>query len=332
MSQTSLPINFRFQYVNQSGNAMGWGAKKASLTEETIQLKDSSLSYKAILDSTCRDRRMVLTLDPLEVRDPEVSQHIINKNLLILDITQAKPIDLERVIDRISSRYIAERHGEQLEREGKGREFRVVTCPHCDATVDVSLLNQTPYVYCRYCETIFQERGNLKTIGEQYRLCDECGWFDRVQGYTEFYFYFLLVIYGFRWQRRHLCDTCVNGLFWKMLAINFIFILGIFPTIWLKIQSLKGRDRDLKELAKANSLGKRGKYQEAEAIYTRLFERYPHHPGLLLSQGFGHLKGQDGTGAWHKFQKSLQGCSNYAPTVRTMNRIQAAASQSSQPK
>lgn len=311
---------------------MGWGAKKGSLTEDTIQLKESQLSYKAILDSTCRDRRMVLTVDPLEVSDPEVSEHIIKKNLLVLDITQAKAIDLERIIDRISSHYIAERHGEQLEREGKGNEFRVVTCPHCHATVDVSLLNRTPYIYCRYCETIFQEQGHLKTSGEQYRLCDECGWFDRVQGYTEFYFYFLLVIYGYRWQRRHLCDTCADRLFWKMLAINFIFILGIFPTIWLKIQSLKGRDKDLKELAKANSLAKRGKYQEADRIYDRLFDRYPHHPGILLSQGFGHLKGQDSTGAWNLLQKSLQGCSNYAPTVRTMNRIQDAAVRASQPK
>lgn len=332
MSQQPFPIKFRFQYVNQSGNAMGWGAKQGSLTEDAIQLKKSELSYKAILDSTCRDRRMVLTLDPLEVGDAEVSKHIINKNILVLEITQAKPIDLERVIDRISSRYIAERHGEQLEREGKGSEFRVVTCPHCGATVDVSLLNQTPFVYCRYCESIFQEHGNLKTIGEQYRLCDECGWFDRVQGYTEFYFYFLLVIYGFRWQRRHLCDTCVNRLFWKMLIINFIFILGIFPTIWLKIQSLKGRDKDLQELAKANSLGKRGKSQEADAIYSHLLDRYPHHPGLLLSQGFAHLKSQDASGAWNFLQKSLQGCSNYAPTVRTMNRLQDAAARASEQK
>ncbi len=224
-------------------------------------------------------------------------------------------------------RYLAQKHHEQLQREGKGQEFRCVICPQCEATVDLSLLNKTPYVYCRFCETIFQEQGSLKTEGSSYKLCDECGWFDRVQGYTEFYFYFLLVVYGFYWKRRYLCDTCVNRVFWKMLLLNLIFILGIFPALWMKIRSLIGRHQDLEDLAKANSLDKQGKYSQSDAIYAELCRRYSNHPGLLLNQSFSHLHGQDVQGAWNLLQEALHSCSNYAPVVRVINRLQNTGSE-----
>lgn len=317
--------NFRFRYVNQNGQAVGWRAAAGVLTERKIQLKDHKLSYRAVLNSTCRDRRLVLVVDPTAVGSEEVSKHLVGGNSLILEISGAQPLDLEQKIDRISSHYIAQSHKAQLEKEGKGHEFHSITCPHCESTVDLSLLNKTPYVYCRYCETVFQERSDLKTVGTQYRLCDECGWFDRVQSYSEFYFYFLLVVYGFSHKRRHLCDTCVNKTFWKVLAINFIFILGIFPALWMKIKSLIGRDEALKELAKANAIAKKGDYAKAEAIYNRLYERYPQHPGVLFSQSMGHLQGKDVQGTWQLLEKSLRSCSNYSPTVRLMNRIQEAA-------
>ena len=329
MSQHPSELKFRFQYVDRSGRVKGWWPAAGSLTEEAIQLKEHSLGHQAVLQSTCRDRRLILTVDPQEVRDEEIAKHLIDSKVLVLEVTRAKATDLELFIDRISSRYLAQKHREELEQEGKGREFRSVTCPHCESTIDLSLLNKTSYIYCRFCETIFQEHGDLKTLGTTYRLCDECGWFDRVQGYTEFYFYFLLVIYGFSWKRRHLCDNCVKGVFWKVLLVNLIFILGIFPALWMKIQSLRGRDKDLQNLAKANALGKQGKYEQAATLYAGLRERYPRHPGLLLSESLSHLQGQDGAGTWRLLEESLQGCSNYGPAVRLMNRLQDAASQSS---
>lgn len=327
MSQHPSELNFRFQYVNRSGRATGWWPAGGSLTQDAIQLKDQSLSYRAVLNSTCRDRRLILTLDPREVSSEKITEHLIDGNGLLLEVSGAKTNDLELFIDRISSRYLADKHRAALEQEGKGHEFRSITCPHCGSTVDLSLLNKTSFVYCRFCETIFQEHGDLKTLGTTYRLCDECGWFDRVQGYTEFYFYFLLVVYGFSWKRRHLCDNCVKGVFWKVLLINLIFILGIFPALWMKIKSLGGRDKDLQKLARANALGKQGKCEQAAPLYAELRERYPRHPGLLFSESLSHLKGQDGAGTWRLLEDSLRGCSNYGPSVRLMNRLQEAATQ-----
>lgn len=327
MSQHPSELKFRFQYVNKSGRPTGWWSANGSLTEEAIQLKKHSLGYQAILHSTCRDQRLILTVDPRQVNNEELAEHLIDGNGLVLQVTKAQARDLELFIDRISSRHLAEAHRQALEREYKGHEFRSVVCPHCESTIDLSLLNKTSFVYCRFCETIFQEHGDLKTLGTTYRLCDDCGWFDRVQGYTEFYFYFLLIVYGFSWKRRYLCDNCVKGVFWKVLLINLIFVLGIFPALWMKIKSLRGRDKDLKKLAQANAIGKQGKYEKSDSIFAELRERYPRHPGLLYNESLSHLKGKDGTGTWKRLEEALQGCSNYAPTVRLMNRLQDAASQ-----
>ncbi|MEO1209941.1 MAG: hypothetical protein AAFX78_10405 [Cyanobacteria bacterium J06638_20] len=89
----------------------------------------------------------------------------------------------------------------------------------------------------------------------------------------------------------------------------------------MKIESLGGRHKDLKMLTKVNALGRQGKYEKAGPIYAELREKYPRHPGLLYNESLSHLKGKDGTGTWKLLEESLQECSNYAPTVRLMNRL-----------
>ena len=111
-----------------------------------------------------------------------------------------------------------------------------------------------------------------------------------------------------------------------MLLTNLIFILGIFPALWMKIKSLIGRDKDLQNLAKANALGKKGDCAQADTIYAELQQHYPKHPGILLSQSLSHLHGQNGHKTWSLLEQAVQSCSNYAPAVRVMNRLQDKAS------
>ncbi|RLC90557.1 MAG: hypothetical protein DRI77_14695, partial [Chloroflexi bacterium] len=127
---------------------------------------------------------------------------------------------------------------------------------------------------------------------------------------------------GFSYKRRYLCDSCANSLFWKMFLTNFLFVLGILPSIYLKIKSLTGRDPYLKELAKANGLARKGQHQKASIIFDRLYERYPDHPGLLMNEGLGNLIGNDVNGAVNCFTHSLKACSNYLPVAQLMRRMQ----------
>jgi hypothetical protein len=149
--------------------------------------------------------------------------------------------------------------------------------------------------------------------------------FDRVRGYTEFYFYFLIVAYGYSLKVRHVCDSCAHALFKKTFFANLLFVFGVPSSIYLKLKSLTGRAPHFKELAKANSLARKGRYRQASAIYySRLYEKIPEHPGLLMNEGLGHLVGDDVDGARACFQRAQKACSNYLPVLRLISRMENA--------
>jgi tetratricopeptide (TPR) repeat protein len=151
--------------------------------------------------------------------------------------------------------------------------------------------------------------------------------FDRVRGYTEFYFYFLLVAYGFSMKRRFVCDNCADSIFRKTLLRNLIFLLGVPSSIYLKLKSITGREPFLRELAKANTLARKGRYKEAAPIFAKLQSKYPEHPGLLLDEGMGYLMGKNYSGAVGQFNRALMSCNNYLPALRLMQQIQNPSNQ-----
>ena len=329
MSNTNSEISFKFRYV-KNNNVQSLFAQKGIANEQEILLGKERLIYDDIADSTTRDNRLILAISPTASLSQKVSKNLVNESALVLEVHNAKALNLERFIDRISSKKEVELKRQQLRESGQEHLFYSTICPECSATIDLSSLSRSSYIYCRFCETVFREKQSAITKGEKYRICDECQMFDRIRAYTEFYFYFLLIVYGFSYKRRYLCDNCANTVFWKTLLLNLIFLLGIPSSIWIKIKSMIGRDQQLKELAKANALSKKGNYQQAVAIYNRLYQGYPEHPGLLMDQGLGHLFGNDSSGALTYFQRSLKSCSNYYPTQQLIQKLSAASQESTE--
>ncbi|HIK09339.1 MAG TPA: hypothetical protein IGS52_03555 [Oscillatoriaceae cyanobacterium M33_DOE_052] len=323
MVQSQGELKFKFKYVNSQGAATGFFSQKAILSESKIILGKDELRYVDVMDTSTRDRRLVLAIsDQINLVDKKLLNYLLEGRILILEIYHADAITVEKFIDRISSRHQVELKRQAMIAAGQGHLFHATTCPECQATIDLSNLNRSSYVYCRFCESIFPENLPAITNGSKYRICDECHMFDRVQGYTEFYFYFLLVVYGFYAKRRHLCDNCAHQVFIKAFLINFIFILGIPSALWIKIKSLSNRDPALKSLSKATGLSKKGNYAKADPIYNQLHKTYPEHPGLLMNEGLGHLFGGDGNGATNCFNRSLRACPNYSPVLRLFQEFQ----------
>ena len=81
----------------------------------------------------------------------------------------------------------------------------------------------------------------------------------------------------------------------------------------------------MKDLPKANALARKGKAREAEAIYGRLLQRLPEHPGLLVNQGIGYLQAGDGQHGVEYLNRSLRVCSNYQPAMQLLLRVQQVA-------
>jgi hypothetical protein len=147
--------------------------------------------------------------------------------------------------------------------------------------------------------------------------------FDHIQPYTEFYFYFFLIVYGFSYKQVHLCHSCANKLFLKALALNLIFILGVPSALWVKIKSTMNRKHDFEGLDKANSLSKEGRSQEASQYYDSVLAKNPNHPAVLMDKALGQLIGGDQSGGVASLERSLRACNHYGPVMRIVNQFGA---------
>lgn len=313
-------FSFKFRYV-RNGQATGLISQKGVASGHQVVLGQESLSYDGIVSTIVRDNRLLLSVSPTAQLGKKLSKALVDETVIPIELNNKTAAeDLGRYIDRVCSRRKAEANKQRLFRAGKGDLFRFAVCPECKAIIDLSELDKTHYIYCCFCETVFAQDQEVITQGTIYRICDECGMFDRVRGYTEFYFYFLLVVYGFSINRRHVCDNCADSIFRKTFFLNLLFLLGIPSSIYLKIKSLAGRDPFFKELAKANSLARKGRSAEAAPIFGRLHSRYPEHPGLLVDEGVGYLVGNDAENALERLRRALKACSNYLPAHQLMDR------------
>ena len=314
-----LEFKFRFLRNNEPQSLF---AKAGTVTDEGIALGADTLDFDHIAATVARDRVLFLGLKGKPDLGRKTARYLIDETTLPLKIARPDAEDIKRRIDRSLSVREVEAHHDALVAAGKGDLFRAVVCPECRAAIDLSELPPSPAVYCPFCATVLADNGVVITTGSGYRVCDECGMFDSVRGYTECYFYFLLAIWGYSCKRRYMCPLCAGRLFWKMLALNFLFVLGLIPTVFLKIQSLKGRDPGMKTLSKANALAQKGSHRKAQALYEELLRRFPDHPGILMNEAIGHLNGDDATGGEALLKRVLASCANYVPARRILTSLE----------
>jgi DNA-directed RNA polymerase subunit RPC12/RpoP len=252
---------------------------------------------------------------------------VLDEGMLVIEAKADAVRTIKRQINQITSRRRAAEHRHYLLQGDQDYTFRSVDCAHCGSVIDVSGLERTAYVYCSYCEHLLDQNGQPIALDAAYTTCPECSMFDRVKSYTEFYFYFLVFVYGFSYKQRDLCDRCAQSLFGKTFLLNLPFLLGLPWSIAIKLRSATGRDAGLQSLPKANNLARRGRYRDAVSLYAQMNARYPEHPGLLMNEGIGLLSSSDASGANEYFSRSLKACSNYAPVIRLLQQIAAAQEQ-----
>ncbi len=317
---------FKFKFVNNEGKVMSFFSMQASLGDDGyLNLGDVRIKFSDITDTTTRDNRLIISIfTGAALQGSKCHKYVQSGEgcmYVIIEVYKIKAIELERAIDRISSLSEIEECKLRLKEEGNESLFRVAVCPDCGASINLTELDKTPHTYCRFCETIFDNSLNIVAKGSEYRLCDECNMFDRVKGYTECYFYFLVFIYGYSYKRRHLCDHCVNGVFLKTLFMNLIFVLGVIPSVYLKIKSLIGRDSKMKKMSIANSLAKKRKYEKAIMIYEEILIEYPGHPGVLYNMAIAGFTANDAEAGADLLMRSLGSCCNYLPSLQLAHQL-----------
>ena len=316
-----LPFKFRFL---KNGQAAGFTAWKGTATAEALTLGDDEIAYSRIVDRAVSDDRLVLGISDAGSLTEGTAKFLLPGGLLPLVVYG--PIGpLLEIIDRQSSQAQCEEHRRQLAAAGNESQFHAVDCPQCGATIDLSELPETRYVHCRYCDSIFEEAGELVTSVKDYRLCEGCHMFGRVRGYTEFYFYFLVFVYGYSSSRKHVCDGCAHGLFVKTLLANFLFVLGVPSAVAIKVRSLSGRDPRLKKLSDANQLALAGRFDQSTPLYREMHQAMQGHPGLLYNEAMGYFQSNRTEEGIKMLNGALQTCGNYGPVLRVLAELQQQA-------
>lgn len=189
-------MDFKFRFVRDGDTVGVLRSPRGRVGEEALELGDATIPYRDIGETVTRGDRVALQFTGGSVEGK--AGRYVQDSVIVIEPRNVVPRRLEMLVDQRCAAVRLEERRRRARERGRAHLVRSEPCPTCSADIDLTGLEEGRYIYCPYCEIIFESESH-RTLGRQYRICDECGLFGRVQQYPEFYFYFLLVVYGFRY-------------------------------------------------------------------------------------------------------------------------------------
>jgi tetratricopeptide (TPR) repeat protein len=309
---TDDPLQFKFQWIDDNGNATGFFRKRGSFDGEMLLLDDVEIPAGVITQVEVRDTRMVFAV-LTESGEPAV---------LAVNLTQRAAQTLKAEIDVSRSATWAEFHKQRLEEKGRLAAFREEECPICEATLVLTDMPETPQLYCQFCNSLSTvDAMTDPTVGERdLRICDECDMFSKPRKFTVFYFVFLVVFYYVSQRTTWRCPACMRGDAWKMLFGNLPFLIGVPVAMVQLVRSYGGSiaGGPFQGLDAANLKGRRGDLIGALEGYRDILDRVPHSAGVKYNLGRALLEQGETERAAATLKLALDDCSNYAPAYRLL--------------
>lgn len=309
-------IDFKFRLLDDNGNETGFfRSKRGSFDGEILRLEEAKIAADSMYNVTVRDKFMSVTYmtDQGEIEG------------LAFSVYKTDIKELKQSIDISRSDKIAQREQQRLIEAGQADGFRTEICPHCQATISLNNLPQTPQTFCDFCETLFTVDGHLdqnsldRDDEKTHRLCDDCGMYAHPRRFSIFYFYFLLVVYGWSYRKTYRCPGCMRGDAWKMFFVNMFGVLGLPVAVMQLVRSYfpgGSKGGKLKGLDNANVLANKGKIEKALDSYESLMDSLPLNAGLKYNIGSGLATKGDFAHAEPMYQMSLEDCANYWPSLQ----------------
>ncbi len=311
----SEQVQFKFRHVGANGNVEGFLAKRGRIEGETLELGREAIPVGAIMKVFTRANRVILVINTGAPEPATMALEVYsNRRPLVSALNRACSVMWVKV------------ERAKLEKAGRAHEFRAEVCPVCSCTLGLSRRAVTPQTYCEFCDAIYPTGATADTLTEdqQYRCCDTCGLFAKPSLFTTFYFYFLLVVFGWRYQQSHRCNSCMRGEAWKMLLINAPFVLGLFVAVPQLVRAYFGGSTMSAKyggLDSANAAAKAGKWEAAVEGYRQIEERLGSCAGVRFNRGMVLAHHQKLPEAALAMEEALADCSNYRPAFNALAAI-----------
>lgn len=314
-------VNFRFRFYDNNGKTSSFFPLQGRVDKEGISFEDETLWFVDISRVHLYHHKLVILLKPFIAIGKRVSDNILKEtNCIALDIAEPQDVafDVKASIDQRLSKMYVQRIEKELKKDGLQRFFRQSHCPVCDSHIDLSLRKDTPLVYCPYCLNVFDKHGNILPDTEDYNICPECGYYNRLRERTEFHFYALRSERKAHIKKRYCCDTCSERDISENLWKDALYLAALPNLLYQGFRNRRGGNPIYEQLTLANRYAQDGNFEKAHQIYTVLMLRNDGHPGIHLNYGLAYLKAGDEENAAREFQKSLAACSNYQPTLEVL--------------
>jgi hypothetical protein len=307
-------LRFKFHWIDANGQPTSVFAKKGAVGEQALVLENTEIPIAALVDVEARGEYVALSAMTGEAQAQS----------MVVKTSQASRLTAE--LGRLRSAVWAETHRQELQQQGLGHTFRRQTCPDCAATIDLTDMPVTPQISCDFCHTIStlpsatQQEGVTPGPDRGYRLCDECGMYSKPRQFTIFYFYFLLVVYGWNSRTTWRCPACMRGEAWKMLLGNLPFVLGVPVAGAQLFRAYGGTDvgGHYPGLDRANLRARRGDLEGAIKSYMKILQRRPVAAGVKYNIALALIQQDRIEDAARMLEYALADCANYRPAAAAL--------------
>ncbi len=325
-------FDFDFRFLNINNKPTSYFDKQGSIEQEGIYFDGELLAFSELQEVVRYRNRLSFIIKAGE--RTAVDEFLLpDFNGFMIRVDEEEAFDIKSQIDRKYTELQVEERKKELKAQDELHNFRKAECPTCRSYLDLSYLKPTKYIFCRYCDSIFNKYGNYTDLND-YKICPVCNYYNRIQVTPKVEFYF----YGkedkaFSFEKTYQCDSCtereLRPRFWK----NVPFIIGAFADFAAKNKIETDIDSSYAELTKANLLGYTGQIEEAKPLYETMFLYVKDQPGVLYDFGKAYLdtallllEEAEFTGdeqaliyireAVRWLSRSLKMCSNYLPTIK----------------
>lgn len=329
-------FSFRFRFLDPTGSPTHRRWYSGVVSNDGISLKEGMVYFEDIEDIRWESEyKMVILLLPYIACSALVTDNILPETYtVVLDTRQSELGSLKTTLNKYFTYAKTERKRRKLKRLGELDRFRTLPCPSCEAVLDLSGLEETKYIYCRYCETIFTDMGNTIPHMDDYRPCPECRYFGHVQEFRDVRFYFYGKENSAAYARTiTCCDSCAQRLYDEAVWRNLGYLLAFPFSLYLRFHSEIGQHPDFKRLTDANRNAHEGKLKPALEDYDLILMQHKFHPGVLYNKARAQLLASESnendkrplrTEAARQFAFCLQACANYEPAIYLMQQFDEA--------